>query len=209
MEEEIIGKRERVWRAVVPLVFFAVTTALLFIFRNWIIENVLAIFPPWFTQTFYWVFTIAYTVAGIVKNIDFFVNFFSMVHVLRMPRRLLVLKPLSVVLAKAVKVTDEDVLAAIADAVKDVKPPRWLDAKQISAEDIWDEDWFGEAEIVLKDIKAIIYLACAKRSTYLGRLLQEEKPVRGALIVVTKEDGVFVQPKLADLRPAYGRLPKV
>jgi len=204
--EEVIGKRQKIWHTILPLVVFVATTALVFIFRDWITESALGFLPERLAEAAYWVFATGLTVLSVWKNIEFFINIVNVLHIITMPRNLVFLGSRSITLAKAIKITEKQTQAAVFSIIESRQPPLWLSAKEINEEEIWDEDWYGRVEIAFDDIKAIAYLACAKRTKNLKRLLENAKDVRGLLIVVTNADEVFVQPKLQDLRTAQERL---
>ena len=119
-----------------------------------------------------------------------------------MPRDLVILNSQSVVLKKSIKVMSEKLRATIL-AATDTRvefrqhTQEYKDVNTNTVLDLRKEGWFGEVEIGFVDVKTFAVLA-------KGR-----KPGPGSLIVVTKKDEVFVQPKLGNAKKTQNSLPKL
>ncbi|MCL2847490.1 MAG: hypothetical protein FWE13_01905 [Firmicutes bacterium] len=211
--DNIIGTRQRVWHTILHPTIFIATLIPLIIFKDWITDTALGFVSDTAAEGIFWTILSAWSIFSIIKNIGFVFDFIDMVHILAMPRNLVILnhKNNSVSLEKAVKITDEEVQSEILDKLdcktndilNTTSQPKWLCATEVDADDIWEENWFGKIEIDLSNIKAVGLLTCTKKIKKLDEQLKNNKDIRGAAIIVSFDNEIFVQPKLQNLRTIY------
>ena len=102
------GTRQRVWHTILPPAIMLLTIFPLYFFYDEIIGNVFGFLEPRTSETLFWVLSTAWTVFSVYKNIAFFFQLAETIEILRMPKELVIVKPQSITLAKAVKITDEE-----------------------------------------------------------------------------------------------------
>jgi len=208
---EVVGTKQKIWLTILPPAIFLLTLIPLYLLRDLIVDNVWGALQERLPESlnwilsFYWVITAGWTIFTIIKNVMFFINLVTMIEVMRMPHNLVIAKKQSIVLTKSIKVSYKRMKEKILKKAE-TEQISWLIASDLSEETIWEEDWHGREEIERDNIKAIMYLTDIGSREKLKSRIDTKKSIGGAIVIVSKQGEIFVQPKIMDLQTVHNGL---
>ena len=200
-DSKIIINRRKVWHAVIPLVIYIAVSVPMLVFDDFIRAYVFGFLPPRAANIIYIVLMAAK--GGIVFVIYVIWYFADIMHVLMMPKDMVIISYDLIVVTKCIKIEHHKTQKRIANILDDGARVMWIGPKQVNRDHLWEEEWHGEVSLRHEDIAAIGLLADSRR---YGNRLTNGKRVSGALIIVTTSGEILVAPKLDDLNKAHGAL---
>jgi hypothetical protein len=135
--------------------------------------------------------------------LEYLIDFF---HVLRMPKDLVGISDKGIFLAKPVEIMDNDTKDDILKILVSNDSLKLLSAKDVSLDDIWEEDFIDEIIIEYDDFYSIGVVINAKN---VEKALNSNKLLNGDLIIISKKGKIYAQPKIHDIKLFASELEKI